>query len=305
MSSVPLEVGVYGKVGTQADFLRANAGEFSQAGLDLWFQEAMETLRTEGTQLPQACTGFLLAPSGAASTFLGSFAPTADSAGRSFLLAIFAQIGRDAAVRDGSLSLPSMHDGFVRAVGTIVAQSGNLTGPEIVARAQAAAAASTTFDSRPLVLAQEPAQPLIAALGDTPNALAYALRTFISACDQAAKTGPDGRGGVITVDAPAPSLAVRELWIQIARRRLGWRDASPSLLWTEGATGRMLITLGPPGSAALSYLANPRHRASRFWPLRTEVTAAIDQAMNAMTPEQRQQIDRSDVCLGDLVSSFS
>jgi len=39
--SAAVVVGVYGKVESQADFLRSNAGEFSQAGMDRWFQEAL------------------------------------------------------------------------------------------------------------------------------------------------------------------------------------------------------------------------------------------------------------------------
>ena len=53
----------------------------------------------------------------------------------------------------------------------------------------------------------------------------------------------------------------------------GWRDATPSLLWTDGPGGRLVITLGHPTPGALSYLCNPRHRASKFWPLGTTVLA--------------------------------
>ena len=125
------------------------------------------------------------------------------------------------------------------------------------------------------------------------------------ACDQAAKAGPGGRGGVITVDAPAPDAAARALWLEIARRRLRWHDAAPSLLWTEAPSGRLLVTLGQPTPSALSYLANPRHRAPRFWPLRTDVASAVDQAMKSLLPEQRRLVENPRVSLGELASSFS
>ena len=51
------------------------------------------------------------------------------------------------------------------------------------------------------------------------------------------------------------------------------------------------MTLGHPAPAALAYLANPRHRAPRFWPLRTEVGAAIDAALKALNPEQRRLVE--------------
>ncbi|MES1205047.1 MAG: type VI secretion system-associated protein TagF [Pseudomonadota bacterium] len=299
-------IGVYGKVASQPDFLRANAGEFSQAGLDLWFQEAVEALRGESATLPQGPTAFLLAPDAAPAAFVGAFAPSTDAAGRSFPLVVFAQIPRgDLAERFPTV--PSEHAAFVQAAGAVVAEGASgLDGGAVVARAQALAmsAGAPLVSDANLGLGDESAQPLVAALGGASAALGYALRTFTAACDQAAKTGPAGRAGVITVDAPAPTDAVRRLWLELARRRLRWREGAPSLLWTEGAAGRLLMTLGQPAPGALSYLANPRHRASRFWPLRTDVTAAIDQAMKALTPEQKRRVENPRVSLGELVSSF-
>jgi hypothetical protein len=124
------------------------------------------------------------------------------------------------------------------------------------------------------------------------------------ACDQAAKTGPAGQGGVITVDAPAPNATARTLWLELARRRLKWRDNSPSLIWTGGETPRLLMTLGHPAPAALAYLANPRHRAPRFWPLRTEVGAAIDAALKALNPEQRRLVENPGSTLAELLTAF-
>jgi hypothetical protein len=107
------------------------------------------------------------------------------------------------------------------------------------------------------------------------------------------------------VDAPAPTAAVRAAWLELVRRRLQWRDATPSFLWTDGEAGRLIITLGHASPAALSYLANPRHRASRFWPLRTEVVAAMDQATKALTPDQHRAVENPRVTLGELVAAFS
>src|SRR5213596_753252 len=84
-------VGVYGKVASQPDFLRANAGEFSQCGLDRLLQDAMEALRTEGTTLPEPPTAFLFTPPGPWA-FIGAFTPSRDSAGRKFPLAVFTKL---------------------------------------------------------------------------------------------------------------------------------------------------------------------------------------------------------------------
>jgi len=298
-------VGLYGKVRTQPDFLRANAGEFSQAGLDQWFQEAMEGLRGEGTQLPEATTCFLLATAKLPLAFVGGFAPSGDAAGRSFPLAVF----RSLAVRDLLDTFPaatSAYAPFVGDAGMLAFIGGDLAGPDLVARLQALATGRGAEGPRAdPPMADEPAQALLDAVGST-SGLGYALRTFTAACDQAQKTGPGGRSGVVvTVDAPAPNASVRAFWLEIARRRLRWRDAVPSLVWTDGPAGRLLITLGYATPGALCLLANPRHRASRFWPLRTEVPTAIDSAMNALTPEQRRRVENPRATLGELASAFS
>ena len=297
-------VGLYGKVRTPPDFLRANAGEFSQAGLDQWFQEAMEALRGEGTQLPEAATSFLLMTAKLPLAFLGGFAPSADAAGRSFPLAVF----RSVALRELLDSFPaatSAYAPFLGDAGLLAFMGGDLAGADLVARLQALAAGRGADGPRPEApMADEQAQALLEAVG-SPAGLGYALRTFTSACDQAQKTGPGGRSGVVvTVDAPAPTAAVRAFWLEIALRRLRWRDAVPSLVWTEGPAGRLLITLGYASPGALCLLANPRHRASRFWPLRTTVPTAIDSAMNALSPEQRRRVENPRATLGELATAF-
>ena len=82
----------------------------------------------------------------------------------------------------------------------------------------------------------------------------------------------------------------------------GWRSraagsagahAVPSLLWTTGPEARLLLTLGPPSPVALAFLANPRHRSSRLWPLRTAVASAMDHAWAALSPQQRAVLEDS------------
>jgi hypothetical protein len=68
-------IGVYGKVASQPDFLRSNAGEFSQCGLDRLLQDAMEAMRAEGATLPEPPTAFLFAPAGPLS-FVGALSPS-------------------------------------------------------------------------------------------------------------------------------------------------------------------------------------------------------------------------------------
>ncbi len=304
-----LAIGVYGKVRSQPDFLRANAGEFSQAGLDRWFQDAVEIIRTEKTALPPGPTAFVLTPSDSGYAFVGAFVPGTDAAGRLFPLSVFATVPA-VGLFDELPAMPTAYERFIQAAGAVAMAGAELSGPDVVAHAQAlgldAPAHPTEADAHAAVstLGQESAQALASATGTSRSSLGYALRTFAMACDQAAKGGPAGSGGVITVDAPAPTAGARTMWLELARRRLKWRDNSPSLIWTGGESPRMLMTLGYPAPAALAYLANPRHRAPRFWPLRTEVGAAIDAALKALTPEQRRLVENPGSSLAELLTAF-
>jgi type VI secretion system protein ImpM len=299
-------VGVYGKVGTQADFLRINAGAFIDAGLDRLLEEAVETLRSERSNLPQEPTGFVLT-SRDRGAFVGAFAPSHDAVGRSFPLAVFASIPSTWLARAWS-ALPALLEGVVRAAKDVVASGQDLSEADLSQRIQDLSGVVSSTDAS-LALgdvtwpADEPLSSLRSVVGgDAP--LAYAFRTFGAACDQAAKAGPRPTTGTITLDAPVPTLADFGLWLEIASRRLGWGETVPSMLWTDGPAGRLLLTMGLPVAPAFAFLANPRHRSPRFWPLRTDVTAAVDKAFGALAPNQKLCVENQASTLADAAAAF-
>jgi type VI secretion system protein ImpM len=292
-------VGVYGKVGSQPDFFRVGAGSFSQAGLDRWLQEGAEALRAERTQLPTAPTAFLLAPAGAPA-FFGVLAPSADAAGRSFPLALFSEIPA-ATARDTLPALPAAAAPFLASAAAALGDP-LPDGDELTRRAEGLGGfAGLATLAEPHGWKNEPVQRLVGLLGGSPAATAYALRTLVAACDRAAAAAPTA-GNALTVEAPILGPAQSALWLEIARRRL--RDTVPSLLWTPDGEGRLLLTLGPPSPLALAFLANPKHRSNRFWPLRTAVASAADQAWAALEPAQRQALEDPQGSLGDLAAAF-
>lgn len=309
-----MTVGVYGKIAGQPDFLRVNAGAFSQAGLDLWFQEGVEALRSAGASLAASATAFLLRPSKSRqAAFVGAFSQSVDAAGRSFPLVVF----RLLAPSDLTQPFPALLDSqeeFVRGAGLIATEGQSLVAADLTARVEALDASPLASGSVRGSAAQpqdDSAQPLLAALGGGAAAVAYAMRTFAAACDQAAKapTRPAASDGnevstVVTVDAPAPTPAVRRFWLEMAQQRLGGQEASPSFIWTDDPSGRLLLALGPPPPAMLTYLANPRHRASRLWPLHTTVAVALEQALKSLTPQQHQVIAKPQLSLRELGAAF-
>jgi len=293
-------IGLYGKVASQPDFFRLGAGAFSQAGLDRWLQEGVEALRAERTQWPAAPTAFVLAPPGA-TAFLGILAASVDAAGRPFPLALFREVP-SAEARQTLPSLPGILAGFVRDATALLSAGPSFDGDTIARQAQALAVDAPAATA-PRGWRDEPAPALTETLGGSGPAVAYALRTLVAACDRAAG-GAVTPANVLTVDAPVVGPATSALWLQIACSRLGWGETSPSLLWTAGSPARLLITLGPPSPLALAFLANPQHRSSRFWPLRTKVPAAADQAWAALTPSQRAALEDPSASFGDLAAAF-
>jgi type VI secretion system protein ImpM len=293
-------VGLYGKVAGQPDFFRIGAGSFSQAGLDRWLQDGAETLRAERAHLPASPTGFLLSPPGP-SAFLGVLAASVDAAGRSFPLALFREMPT-AEARETLPCLPGILAGFVSDATALLSSGPSFDGDTIARQAQALAVEIPT-PTAPYAWKNEPARALEEALGGSGPAVAYALRTLVAACERTA-AGAATSANSLTVDAPVTGSATIALWLQIAQSRLGGSETVPSLLWTAGSPARLLITLGPPSPLALAFLANPQHRSSRLWPLRTKVTSAADQAWAALTLPQRAAVEDPSASLGDLAAVF-
>jgi type VI secretion system protein ImpM len=298
--SDPLSVGLYGKVASQPDFFRVGAGSFSQSGLDRWLQEGVEALRAERAQWPATPTAFLLAPPGSIA-LLGMLAESVDAAGRSFPLALFREIPA-AEARETLPSLPGAHAGFIEHAATLLSSGPSFDGDTIARQAQAFPVEPPP-PPEPYAWKNQPVRALEEVLGGSGPALAYALRTLTAACDRAVASAATP-ANALTVDAPVSGPATSALWLEIARSRLGWRDTLPSLLWTAGPQPRLLITLGPPSPMALAFLANPRHRSTRFWPLRTAVPSAADQAWAALTPAQRAAVEDPNATFGDLAAAF-
>jgi type VI secretion system ImpM family protein len=292
------EIGLYGKIAAQPDFARAGAGAFSKAGLDRWLQDGMEMLRSERTALPAGPTAFMLAAPAGEVAFVGALAPSADAAGRVFPLAIFAEAG----AQDFSAAFPSWpaeYAPFVAGAGELTAAAATADAAELLARAQTLATAPFGTVA---AWEGEPLEPVRASLGGSPAGLAYAVSTLLAAI-QTTKGAPAGKNS-LTLDFPAPSAAIRAFWLEMIRRRLEARDGGPSVFWCEGSDGRTLVTLGPPSAGAFAYLANPRHRSNRLWPLQTTVTSAIDQATASLAPPVRRVVEEPSATLRDLADAL-
>ncbi len=295
-------VGLYGKILAERDFVRVNAGDFQQAGLDLWFQQGVECLHAEHTVLPAEAAHFLLvSPSGGA--FVGVFVPGEDGVGRRFPLVISVPLEIRNLIDTVPL-VPSIFAPFFEAA-TVVAEA---------ARDLSAQDLATQVDWLKQTLDQNaPALPLDAllaassffelrvAIGDLNEGGGYALSTLMTACDQVCSKVPESPKQTVIVECPTPTDGMRAFWLELIRRRLGPVAPTPSLVWT--AT-RMLVALGPAPPLMLAYLANPEHKGSRFWPLHTTNTAASEKAVGALTPAQCQLLASGGASLAEVLAVF-
>jgi type VI secretion system ImpM family protein len=295
-------VGVYGKIPAQADFVRCNVGELTRLGMDRWFQEAHEVVHGERGRLPAEPAYFAITPTGTRSTLLGVLVPGQDAVGRSFPIICFAVL--DSAALSEFPLIPQAYAAFYEAAAALVEAAGTMTVADVNAQAQSLAGTLNPERTADVVslLRREHAAPLGLSLGGLPHGAAYAFRTLLTGCERA-RSASHAATGVVTVDGPSPTDASRLLWLELVHRRLGWRDAIPSFLWTRRDSSRLLVSLGPPATGLLSYLANPRHKSGRFWPLRTDVDSALDAALAALTPDQRRVLE-SPATLADVLAAF-
>lgn len=295
--AVPCGVGFYGKIPVERDFVRINAGRFLQAGLDRWFQEAVEHLQRAPLPAQPAC--FLLSLAAGTQPFVGVLAPGADALGRAFPVVIFAALDQP---RRADLSLlPLRLASFFEVSARLATAAHALATAQLLAEIDALASglrpAVQALDIS-AILDRSRCADLGAALGGQPVAAAYALITLRAACSKAEAAGSSARA--LVLDCPAPSDELRTFWLELVSRHL--HTQVPSLFWTRD---RLLVMLGPAPSLILAYLANPEHAGSRRWPLRTPDPSALVKAREKLSPAQRRVLAASDASLADVLQVFA
>jgi type VI secretion system ImpM family protein len=275
----------------------------TRLGLDRWFQEAHEVVHGERGRVPEEPAYFALAPAAARAVVLGALVPGQDAVGRTFPVIAFAAL--DAAAVPEFPLIPQAYGPFFEGAAALLRDAATMTVADLSAQAQSLSAVLVPERTPDVVsvLRREQVAPLGLSLGGLPHGAAYALRTLLTGCERA-RGASQATSGVVTVDGPSPTDAARALWLEVARRRLGWRDAIPSFLWTRRDSSRLLLSLGPPATGLLSFLANSRHKSNRFWPLRTDVDAALDAALAALTADQRRVLESPAANLADVLAAF-
>jgi type VI secretion system protein ImpM len=298
-------VGLFGKTPAERDFVRVNAGAFLRAGLDRWFQEGVEQLRSERSQLPAEPAHFLFVPAAGAAPFAGAFVPGQDAVGRIFPVIVFAAL--DPQPQADIPLIPLRLGSFYMASARLATAAHALTTEQLTSEIHTLASdpwPPATPGGVDAGLLRSSSSDLRVAVGGSPEAAAYALSTLIAACSQTKARPPESPARVLVLDCPAPTAELRTFWLELVRRHLNAKAQVPSFLWTE-ASGRLLVGLGVASSLMLAYLADPDHKSSRRWPLCTSNQNARVGAAEKLSSAQRQVLAAEDASLTDIVATFS
>ncbi len=268
--------GIVGKVPSEGDFVRHNLVEPLPRAFDRWLAASVESaamLKLRGTSDPLR---FIYSDGAGAGVLVGVVAPSHDSVGRTYPLALFEWLrGTTAPARLSSL--PVAYQGFLEsavalaraAQGMPAAQlkgdfeSLPIVGPDDHARA--AAVCEETLD-------RTAAADFEARAFEDPNAERYyAYHTLLSALSVHARGSSFGPPP--TLDCPMATDVDQFAWLELVGRCMPRSAHSPTVLWCEDETPRMAVVLGTPSHVDYRFRSDDGS-SERVWPLTTTSTQA-------------------------------
>lgn len=279
-------LGYIGKIPARGDFIRQHIGERVSTELEQWLQKSTQSLFAAKAELPTQHVRFLYTNVGCDSAALGVLKKSSDQVGRNFPLAIFTTLPLTEAMSKLS-ALPAMYGPFFSAAGSVLDSAPGATleslrdavnaltippADECAAAAERSARALRETDALALLRLLFGVEPA--------DGLYYGLYTFLSAT-AAVRSGPPPSAATV-LDCPSMVDPALTAWLELARRRLEWRQFCPSLVWNEGQDGRLLLALGAASDQLLQFFVDPGNQSARLWPLWSQRTEAITRARAAL-----------------------
>lgn len=263
-------VGLYGKLPTQADFVRLNAGTFATAGFDQWLEEGVGAVHAARGTPSQALVAFFAHSPLIGSPCIGVLGPSRDKVGRAFPAALFTYL--DPALAGLHAFAGSAAGAFLFQAQAVVAglpeataapDLSELAPPTGADQARAAEDAAGALEASPL---GDCLDGLFG--GTTPDVHAHALATCLAACGTAKGRCPDKTA--VTLELPAADDRARDFWLAFLATALQWPTGAPTWLWDDRAD-RLLVALGPPAPSLFVALAMPDWVGARHWVIRSQL----------------------------------
>lgn len=306
-------IGLFGKIPSQRDFVRVHIGTSEAQALDAWLRASVMALPGLRAHLPPEPLPFVFRASSGAG-LLGVLRGSVDGVGREFPLAVFTPL--DAPAQANWSALLFGYAGFVAAAtrlldGVDAREPGELPGllarlpvPEPATLADSVARGHAALErlSADELLDRLFSRPTGNLEGERwPGDHLHGLGTLVHACER--RVGGVAQGPTITLDCPVGSTLELWFWLELARRRLGWRSA-PSLVWAPPQY-RMLLALGSPGPSLLGVLGTPGTFDPAIWPLLADDEHTAARGRGLFDAAERAAIERPGQSAADLLDALT
>lgn len=278
-------VGFVGKLPSQADFVRQHVPDRVGGELDRWLVKATQTLLSAKAELPAAAVRFVFSAPNCESVAIGVLVPSRDHVGRTFPLAIYTTLPAPLAARH-ALGLPLAFLQFLDDAEAIALEAANASAAELKARAAGLVPANQEIVLAASqqcrdVLVQTQACEMLTRVFPSGQAGApfYALHTFMVASDGARSAPPSAAPTVL--DCPIVTDVDLAAWIELGRRGTPSATVCLTFAWVQ-VSPRLLLVLGSAPEQLLHFVADPKHKSSRLWPLTTERPEAVARAREVL-----------------------
>jgi type VI secretion system protein ImpM len=284
-------VGFVGKLPAQADFVRQHVADRVGGEFDRWLVKGTQNMLSAKAELPTGAVRFVFSAAQCDSVAVGVLIASRDQVGRSFPLAIYTALPAPLAARH-ALGLPLAFLQFLDDAEVLASEAATLSAADLRARTAelvpphqdiVLAASQQSRD----VLGQTPAPQMLERVFPSQQVGApfYGLHTFVVASDGARSMPVSAPPTVL--DCPIVTDVDLAAWIDLGRRGCPVAPGStgaicPTFAWVQ-VSPRLLLVLGYAPEQLLHFVADPKHKSSRLWPLTTERPEAVERAREVLS----------------------
>lgn len=297
-----MDVGFFGKIPTQPDFVRSDPYAAIVTPFVQWVQSSVDRLKQAFDDAPAAPVRFIFSDGTNPDLVAGIILPSHDAVGRKFPLVIYVVL-RDGAYQGPFSALPVVCHIFIDRAEQLAQ---HLTYASLDSfRQQLALLPEPSFSEwgHALQICERTLQTVGMAefqsrvFGDSSHAL-YAYQTILEAA-RLVESGPPEKAHTV-FDCPMEIDVDLFAWLELTRRALRWRNTAISFCWIEEPSPRLLVALGPLPVGVLSWLKHPEQKSDVLWPLITKRTDAIERARSSIASFMAPAVDAGQGTLGDL-----
>ncbi len=292
---VDVRVGVFGKIESYAEYIRAGLSSTTAQFFERWLQMANDQVAAAKAELPSGPVGFCFRDDQGSALLVGVLVGSRDKVGRRFPLALFAELQLTPGL--ATAGLPDALRPLLTELSEL-ASTASRTDPaglkkalfevELPDTSAFTRDASTHIDA----LEEITLNRLVERLYPDKKNTAYGFNVLLRACDRAIRDGV--RRGV-TLDVGVTSDVELSLWLACAEIRLAGRVGPVSAFW-DVAQQRALIVPGVPDANTLVFLSSQTAQHARLWRASTSSASARDTARAELGPELCSMLDDGSQC---------